>query len=224
MFHELPIFVISCVVDGERRELVEKRLKEQHLGFQFFDAYDGHFLPEHEFLNEGIVLESAGGRGCALSHKMLWKKMVDEDIDCAVIFEDDVIFSKHFRYFVDHMWIDSPKDSIQFLGHCCWNSHSKQPAILEGFPLTTHAYIIHKNVAKWFLENFGTCTENFDIHIQKLYYDNALKENRFWYSYVWWNGIFTSAEQLQTKWNIYFSGFVYQDHEMQLSIHRNRIS
>lgn len=222
MFSELSIFVISCQFDTERRELTEKRLKEQNLSFQFFDAYDGHFLPEYIFVNENILLDSAGGRGCALSHKMLWKKMVEEDIDCAVIFEDDVVFSEHFRYFIDRVWQQSPKDSIQFLGHCCWQIQNTKLGWYEGFPLTTHAYVIHKNVAKWLLENFGTCVENFDIHLQKLYYDKTLSENRFWYSYVLWNGAFKSPLQGPTKWNVYFSGLVYQDHDMQLSIHRNR--
>lgn len=222
MFNELPIFVISCEDDIERRELTQKRMIEQGLFFTFFNAANGHLLPEEIFTNENIFLDSAGGRGCALSHKRLWKKMVDENIDCALIFEDDVVFSEHFSFFAQHMWEISPKDSILFLGHCCFQISNNKPSIHEGFPLTTHAYIIHKNVAKWFLTNFGECRENFDIHLKNLYYNKQLQESRFWYSYIWWNGIFKSKLQGPTKWNVLFSGFIYQDHDMQLSIHRNR--
>lgn len=222
MFSELPIFVISCQDDTERRHLVEKRLHEQNLNFTFFDACNGHELAGEVFTVENIFLESAGGRGCALSHKMIWKKMVSENIDCAIIFEDDVLFSEHFGFFASHLWKESPKDSLLFMGHCCYRNQTMKPSIHEGFPLTTHAYIIHLNVAKWLLENFGQCRDNFDIHLQKLYYDKTLAEKRFWYSYIWWNGIYTSQRQGPTKWNVYFSGFVYQDHDIKLSIHRDR--
>jgi GR25 family glycosyltransferase involved in LPS biosynthesis len=79
------------------------------MSFEWFDAVDGHSLPIEEFVKEGIEMKCRGSCGCALSHKRLWKKIVDEDIDRAIVFEDDVIFHEKFRKLMPFFWKQTPR-------------------------------------------------------------------------------------------------------------------
>lgn len=220
----LPCFVISCENDKERREITEKRLREQNINFEFFDASDGYVLPKEVFEAENIFHDHPGARGVALSHKRIWKKMIEEDINQALIFEDDVIFHEHFTYFANHLYSMTPQNSVMFLGYCCFqlmeNGHRiSKPIICEHFPLALHAYIMTKEAAQWFLDNFGEMKENVDLHMRNLYYTK--EKERAWKSYVWWNGAYLSPLQKSSRFNVFFNGLCYQDHDMKLSIHRD---
>ena len=103
---EIPIFVISLPNEHNRRSFIEASFAQKKIKFSFFDAYDGKKLPEakiKEILSEKNILDSVGrffskGEiGCCLSHLGIYKKMIEENIDLAVIFEDDIeIISDHF--------------------------------------------------------------------------------------------------------------------------------
>lgn len=223
-FCDIPSFVISCEGDSERRSFTEKKLNEQKINFTFFDASDGYKISKEEFAKQGIFINHAGARGVALSHLRLWQKVVDENLEYAVIYEDDVIFHEHFNYFSEKLWQNSPKNSIIFMGYCCAhltnekNERCMEVKVAEAFPMALHGYIISNKVAKWFLENIGEMRENIDIVMQKRYYES--KGKRDWKSYIWWNGIFTDERQQSKKFLVYFNGFCYQEHELKLSIHR----
>ena len=223
-FQEIPAFVISCKGDEERRSATEKRFQEQGLAFTFFDASDGHHLPAEVFEAENIFLEHPGARGVTLSHMRLWRKMAEEDIPLMAIYEDDVIFHRQFLYFADVMWnMTAHRDSsISFMGYCCYHGgkghREMKPGVHEFFPMALHAYIISRPVAIWFLENLGKVVESIDIQMQKVY--QTLKPD--FKSYVWWNGVFMELEQKSSRFNVYFNGFCYQDHDIQMSIHRDR--
>lgn len=248
-FKDIPAYVISCASDIERRQVTEKRFQEKGLPFTFFDASDGYHLPKEVFEKEDIQHEHPGARGVALSHKRLWKKMVEENIPYMAIYEDDVIFHPQFNHFSEIMWQEclrkagvkgekeegeeveegGKKDFIAFMGYCCFHlekmntqrgrkTRDMKPQVSENFPMALHAYIISKPVAQWFLDNYGVVTENVDIHMQKLFYEKHAP----FLSFVWWNGLFMVEEQTSAKFNVYFNGFCYQDHEIQLSIHRDR--
>jgi GR25 family glycosyltransferase involved in LPS biosynthesis len=216
-FYDVPCFVISRPQDEARRAITQQRLDEQGLSFEWFDAVDGHSLPIEEFVKEGIEMKCRGSCGCALSHKRLWKKIVDEDIDRAIVFEDDVIFHEKFRELMPFFWEQTPKDDVMvFLGYCCYWGHMGERYVMEGVPLTTHAYYITKSVARWLLESFGNCRQHIDIHLQYLY-DHPPRK-RTWKSYIWWEGVHRSPLNNQTRLNVCFNGLVFQDHDLENSI------
>lgn len=221
-----PCFIINCEHDTERRDITDRRVRE--VGFtniEFFKASDGYILPQNVFTEESIFLDGLGERGVALSHKRLWKKIVEEDIERAIIFEDDITFHPEFKQEGSRLWNQIPKDGMIYMGHCCMylgNGDRREPKIgfVEGMPLAIHSYVITKKAAKWFLDHFGECRENIDIHMKNLYY--SLSDQRDWTSYAWWNGYKTCPLQHQIRFNVYFNGFCYQDHNIKLSIHRDR--
>lgn len=103
---QTPIFVISLARSKDRRARIAARLAELGLRFEFLEAVDGQDLsPYHRSLVDysfsdfqrdyGRTL-SKGEIGCALSHALAYKKIVEENIPYAVIMEDDTLPSREF--------------------------------------------------------------------------------------------------------------------------------
>ena len=94
----IKIFVINLETSVERRKIMERQLTKQQLDFEIFKAVRGSALSEEELLmfydKEYLVNKPAwftpGAAGCAISHYLLYKKIIDEKIDVALILEDDM--------------------------------------------------------------------------------------------------------------------------------------
>ena len=56
--------------------------------------------------------QSAGAAGCFLSHYSSWKKIIDEDLDFALIVEDDIVISDLVNYLMTNPDIDKSLDLI----------------------------------------------------------------------------------------------------------------
>lgn len=93
--------------------------------FDFFPAVDGRSfdVPSHPAYNAllrrlffGRDLKG-GELGVTLSHKAIYQKMLDEDIDLALIFEDDATLESDFKTVLDAL-VNGPRDFdlIRFLG------------------------------------------------------------------------------------------------------------
>lgn len=102
---ELPIFVVSLEQSLERRAKIEAQFKKRNFDFTFFNAINGNKINAQELsslYNEGLALKTCrrpltlGEIGCSLSHLFLYKKMVEEGIEEAIIFEDDIVINDHF--------------------------------------------------------------------------------------------------------------------------------
>lgn len=102
------IFVISLKRALNRRKAISDSLSKLNLDFELIDAVDGRALSEDELQivskQTSFDLNLALGRklhidfeitkseiGCALSHLKIYKKIVDDNIDYALILEDDCI-------------------------------------------------------------------------------------------------------------------------------------
>ena len=98
---EYHIFVINLERCVEKRKKMENRLNG--LNFTIMDACDGKNLSisELEKMNVGVLKEwkdphsgrniTWGEVGCALSHYKIYEHCVKNNIENAVIFEDDAI-------------------------------------------------------------------------------------------------------------------------------------
>jgi GR25 family glycosyltransferase involved in LPS biosynthesis/glycosyltransferase involved in cell wall biosynthesis len=64
--------------------------------------------------------QSAGASGCFLSHYSSWRKIIDEDLDFALIVEDDIVISDLVNYLMTNPDIDESLDFIQ-LGAREWD-------------------------------------------------------------------------------------------------------
>ena len=93
-------FVISLKNATERRKFMTQQLKTLGVEFEFLDAYWGaaYYNDEKYFARKPSQkyekrLMTPGEIGCALSHQAIYRKMLDENIPYALIFEDDAVIS-----------------------------------------------------------------------------------------------------------------------------------
>lgn len=119
---DLPCYVINLERNTRRLEDTLCRLCE--VGFTNvtrFPGIDGRnsmqlrkawqqFSPEFFASATPAFKHSRGNQGCYLSHITLWKKISDEGIPAAIIFEDDVLFHEKWIELYTHYWRQTPKD------------------------------------------------------------------------------------------------------------------
>lgn len=103
------IFMINLVRRDERRKKMEKNFDLLGLEVEHFAAIDGKTMSEEWIKQQGIEFMPGfvdpyhdrpmtyGEIGCFMSHYLIWKKMVDENLDRVLVLEDDVKFEPYFR-------------------------------------------------------------------------------------------------------------------------------
>jgi len=109
------VFVINLERNRDRREYMARQLTNHDIPFVFYKGADGGCLSSAEKkLYSSFKSFKTIGRdmhpneiGCALSHIYVWKTMIDENIEEALIFEDDVCLSPVFKQIVmqRHDWL-----------------------------------------------------------------------------------------------------------------------
>jgi glycosyl transferase family 25 len=102
------IFVITLPDEYERQEFMEKQIKATGLPFEFVygingkrlgseninACYDAERCRNYYFKRTGIKRNLTPGEiGCSLSHRSIYNKIVKENIQRAIVLEDDVIIS-----------------------------------------------------------------------------------------------------------------------------------
>ncbi len=111
------IFIINLKKDHQKRQHMQALCDKYSLEVEFIEAVDGSQLSEEEIsrvyseqqsissIGRGL---SRGEIGCALSHKKIYQKMLDENMSQAVIFEDDIeLNEKLVNLFHDDMELPS---------------------------------------------------------------------------------------------------------------------
>ena len=99
------IFAISLARAKERRENIRRRLDSLGVDYEIVDAVDGAAIdlsryadrlrPNKYRIKFGHAL-ARGEIGCFLSHYGLWEKMVAENIESALVLEDDAVWDDDF--------------------------------------------------------------------------------------------------------------------------------
>ncbi len=117
----IPCFVISLPDCVERRETISRALDSINIRFEFFDAIDGRNgldpVYEHEIdrsaaRRNGHLL-SDGEYACALSHKYVYREIVDHKIPYALVLEDDALPYHQLRDFISrHHYRDAELTQI----------------------------------------------------------------------------------------------------------------
>lgn len=121
----IPCFVISLPDNVERRQQMTNALSGIELPFEWVDAVDGRTFnvldqPVYDSKNRmrwfGKHL-TGGEIGCLLSHKKIYQKIITDNIEQALIFEDDVMLHKDFKRVLGKILeMDVDYDMIRFLG------------------------------------------------------------------------------------------------------------
>ncbi|BAS67693.1 glycosyltransferase family 25 protein [Bathymodiolus septemdierum thioautotrophic gill symbiont] len=121
-----PVFIVNLKKDIEKHTHMQALCQRFNLQAEFVDAVDGRQLKESE-INSVFSQENAiqninreltkGEIGCALSHKNIYQKMIDNNIENALILEDDVDFDDTLLDLLSRI-DDFPKDwELMLLGH-----------------------------------------------------------------------------------------------------------
>jgi glycosyl transferase family 25 len=95
-------YVINLPHATERRDRMGAQLDVHHIPFQIFPAVDGRRLAEdavRRCYDEARASRayrpiSRGELGCALSHLGVYRKILEDDVDLALVLEDDAALGK----------------------------------------------------------------------------------------------------------------------------------
>ncbi|UTC76287.1 glycosyltransferase family 25 protein [Treponema sp. OMZ 792] len=100
----MRVFIVNLKESTDRRQHMIEEMKKTNLQYEFFDAVNGKDIKniEEVYDKESAIKEygrelKLGEIGCAMSHLLIFKKMIEEDIEQALIFEDDIIISNDFN-------------------------------------------------------------------------------------------------------------------------------
>lgn len=120
----IKTFVVNLAHSTERKKYMETLLKEVSIEYEFFPAVYGK---EIKNLDEVYDKEKAqrfhkaalkrGELGCALSHLKIYKKMIDQHIERALILEDDVLLKKDFYPVLSELQKIPMNNDVFMLGH-----------------------------------------------------------------------------------------------------------
>lgn len=155
-----------------------------NIDYEFFTGIDGRKL-DLKNLPYGLTLNAnltRGRIGCFCSHYAIWKKIVENNWNKTLIFEDDVIVDDISDEIIDE--INSYDDYdilyLSFFDEC---AHTKVPItnyiytyhsdIIKG-PYNFNTYIITLNCAKILLEKLSNITSTIDGQLFDIedYYPN----------------------------------------------------
>ncbi len=99
-----PIWVISLQRSTDRRAHIIQHLTEHKLSFEIIDAIDGRQLTSEQLAHYDArqTIQNLGREmvpaeiACALSHRSLYQRMVDQNLDEVLILEDDAVLQYGF--------------------------------------------------------------------------------------------------------------------------------
>ena len=97
-------YVISLTAAIKRREHIKREFARHNIPFEFFDA----LVPSKELSrliqtylpNLAHARLSEGEKACFMSHYMLWKKCIDDNLPYIYIFEDDILIGENAAHFL----------------------------------------------------------------------------------------------------------------------------
>lgn len=173
--NKIHIFVINLKKDTAKKAQISRLLTKLNLDFEIFPAIEGKKLTSAEidsvyFWDKSLFNRQLtnGEIGCAMSHLAIYKKMLSENIEMALIFEDDAIFDEKLiesLKIINHL----PKDYELFLLGYSELPNTGKEACTINIPIKnnptkflvnkpieltfcTHAYIVNKRGATKLLQ------------------------------------------------------------------------
>ena len=147
------IFVLTIPAFTDRIENMKQRL--EGVDYEFFYGTYGGDLDVTPYREAGSRL-TRGQLSCALSHYNIYKKIVEEDIQNALILEDDCIFTENINRIEEYAEQLPDEYSVFYLGFqegSAGSGYSSNLNILTGRGVGhTHAMNVKKSCAELMLE------------------------------------------------------------------------
>ncbi|MBO7930939.1 glycosyltransferase family 25 protein [Burkholderia pseudomallei] len=174
---------ISLKRAKNRREGMARQFKEHGIGGQFFDAIDidgdvdnvpGYNARARKFLYGAGLTK--GQVGCYLSHREVWRQLVESGDEAWCVMEDDIRFEPGFKDAVEELYSFREQWDVVRLYGIFDNPKIEYASLpsriklmwMDVHPLGMQCYVITRNAAKRLLET----TEKIRVPI-----DDALDEN-----------------------------------------------
>ena len=181
---------------------------------------------------------SKGQIGCCLSHFKVLLHIIQNNIDIATIFEDDVHFHPNWTILSERYYEHTPKNfDVIFIGN---QINPKNPKISTASTFCTHAYIVTLLGAKrllralltWDYQNFKYYQPGWDliglytidIMIKNIQEKTLLKKIKPFFTWYCWNGTYHSCDynRLPLRGNDKRNtGLVFQCDNFGSTIHNN---
>lgn len=177
------VFVISLKKSTHRHELLQKTL--QGLDYEIFWGVDGTNLEIDNLINQELINTNGqkgnqltlGEIGCALSHLSVYKKIIDLNLDSALILEDDLFLNKVGRNCLNSLkggLRELPRDwELLYLGYALNNKKMSYSAHFRrwvAYPLLSLAHKERFNPMKY-RRRFP---RDFSLNLQKAGYHYRL--------------------------------------------------
>lgn len=100
----MKVFVVNLDKDKDKKEKIKNECRNAELDYEIISAVDGRELSYNELKSKvhpvSLNYLSKGEIGCVLSHQRIYKRILDDDIDYALILEDDVELSQDIKVFL----------------------------------------------------------------------------------------------------------------------------
>ena len=185
--------IINLKQDEEKYERLSNKLTKFGMPHKRFNAILGmdiyeDFKNNNRFLKNGYNLRPHQ-IGVWQSHYVIWKQMIEENIDKLYIFEDDCLFVNDFKNMYNKT-LNLLKDkeyNIVFLGYSGSNVDINKELYLlnTGVPRCTHSYILSLNGAKKLVEKLKIIDYPIDEIIGRMFHKKELNGYRTSYILVY---------------------------------------
>lgn len=181
MADQIPIYVISLESAEDRRKSIRQQFDSIGLDFQFFNAVNGRdpiHLEHYRHLIDGNWREKRRGDpmtptaiACALSHALLYKKMIQKGLSEAIILEDDAVISNGFAALANRRWL-IPNDVHLFILHAYHRQYVKKGNRVKVWkaPNAEGDRYLYDAYGRM----LGTCSYYLDLYAAKKLYEAAI--------------------------------------------------
>jgi glycosyl transferase, family 25 len=121
-------FVVSLLECTDRRKYVSKHLESLQIPFEFLDAVKGSelVLDKDKRINNKAIIESnwitPNIVGCSLSHTIIYEKVITENLDYALVLEDDIFFDKNILAIIKDIEKIMQHEQVIMLHYRCWET------------------------------------------------------------------------------------------------------
>ena len=187
---DVPCFVINLKDRKDRWENMQKGLvnfnnvtrfdavnvKNVELNELPISIFTRYIIDNNSRRCHHFQIHTKGAIGCSLSHISLWKKIVDNNIEKAIIFEDDCELKPNFFDNIQKCYERFDKDIFVFGYNKLFHKNILDDCFCkaESF-FGSHAYLITNKGAKILLENSIPIELHIDTYIGLMIFYNNLE-------------------------------------------------
>ncbi len=166
---DTPVFIINLPQSTDRKVFMRAQCENVGISPIFIDAVYGKDLSKSDIEKncDQITAKKLFGRelllgeiGCALSHKKIYQKIVDENIPHAVILEDDAVVESDLKRVVSLVIEKDINYDVVLLGH---NRGFKNEEVIDSVDSLWGRYSLNKNYRLGMLVKGGLGTYGYMI-------------------------------------------------------------